>query len=129
MTGPAGQSPEARSVSAGIGGRIEPREVADTPSRPARRGLALGILCLALLIVVLDTTVLNVALPTLVRDLNASSTDLQWIVDAYVVVFAGLVLVFGSVADRVGRKWTFVAGLVAFAACSAWAALSGSVEC
>ncbi len=127
MTGPAGQSPEARSVSAGIGGRIEPREVADTPSRPARRGLALGILCLALLIVVLDTTVLNVALPTLVRDLNASSTDLQWIVDAYVVVFAGLVLVSGSVADRVGRKWTFVAGLVAFAACSAWAALSGSV--
>lgn len=95
--------------------------------RPAHRGLALGVLCLALLIVVLDVTVLNVALPTLVRDLNATSTQLQWIVDAYVLVFAGLILVSGSVADRFGRKWLFLAGLVAFAACSVWAALSGSV--
>ena len=98
-----------------------------TSRRPPRRGLALGVLCLSLLIVVLDVTVLNVALPTLVRDLNATSTELQWIVDAYVLVFAGLILVSGSVADRVGRKWVFLGGLVAFAACSTWAALSGSV--
>jgi EmrB/QacA subfamily drug resistance transporter len=98
-----------------------------SPARPPHRWLALAVLCLSLLIVTLDNTVLNVALPTLVRDLGATSTDLQWIVDAYVLVFAGLLLVSGSVADRFGRKWTFLAGLVAFAGCSTWAAFSGSV--
>ncbi len=86
------------------------------------------MLCVSLLIVTLDNTILNVALPTLVRELHASSSDLQWVVDAYVLVFAGLMLVAGSLADRVGRKRTFLAGLVAFAACSTWAAFSGSVE-
>jgi EmrB/QacA subfamily drug resistance transporter len=98
-----------------------------SPARPRPRGLVLAVLCLALLIVTLDNTVLNVALPTLVRDLGATSTDLQWIVDAYVLVFAGLLLVGGSAADQLGRKWTFVAGLVGFGACSTWAAFSGSV--
>jgi EmrB/QacA subfamily drug resistance transporter len=98
-----------------------------SPARPSRRWLALAVLCLSLLIVSLDNTVLNVALPALVRDLGATSTDLQWIVDAYVLVFAGLLLVSGSFADRFGRKWTFLAGLVAFAGCSTWAAFSGSV--
>ena len=62
------------------------------------------MLCVSLLMVSLDNLVLNVALPTLVRDLHATTTDLQWIVDAYVIVFAGLLLVAGSVADRIGRK-------------------------
>jgi len=92
-----------------------------------RRWPALAVLCSSLLIVTLDNTVLNVVLPTLVRDLNATSTQLQWIVDAYVLVFAGLLLVSGSIADRVGRKRTFLAGLVLFAAGSTWAAFSGSV--
>ena len=92
-----------------------------------RRWSALAVLCISLLIVSLDNTVLNVALPTLVRDLHATSTQLQWIVDAYVIVFAGLLLVAGSVADRVGRKRTFLVGLLAFAAGSTWAAFSGSV--
>ena len=96
------------------------------PGRPGRRWLALAVLCVALLMVNLDNTVLNVALPTLVRDLNATTTQLQWIVDAYVLVFAGLLLAAGSVADRVGRKKVFCAGLLAFAAGSAWAAFSGS---
>jgi MFS family permease len=85
------------------------------------------VLCVSLLIVTLDNTVLNVVLPTLVRDLHATTSQLQWIVDAYVMVFAGLLLAAGSVADRVGRKRTFLAGLAAFAAGSAWAAFSGSV--
>lgn len=85
------------------------------------------MLCVSLLIVTLDNTVLNVALPTLVDKLHASSSDLQWIVDAYVLVFAGLLLVSGSLADRVGRKRTFLAGLAAFAAGSTWAASSSSV--
>ena len=91
------------------------------------RWLALTVLCVSLLIVTLDNTVLNVALPTLVRDLHATTTELQWIVDAYIMVFAGLLLVAGSLADRVGRKRIFLAGLLAFAAGSTWAAFSGSV--
>src|SRR5512144_1248082 len=97
------------------------------PSNSSRRWAALAVLCVSLLIVTLDNTVLNVALPTLVDKLHASSTDLQWIVDAYVLVFAGLLLVSGSLADRIGRKRTFLAGLVVFAACSIWAAYSSSV--
>jgi len=93
----------------------------------SRRWLALTVLCVSLLIVTLDNTVLNVVLPTLVRVLNATDTQLQWIVDAYVIVFAGLLLVAGSLADRVGRKRTFLVGLVFFAAGSTWAAFSGSV--
>lgn len=103
------------------------------PAQPERgapspaRWLALAVLCVSLLIVTLDNTVLNVALPTLVRDLHATTTELQWIVDAYVMVFAGLLLVAGSLADRIGRKRVFLAGLTAFAAGSTWAAFSGSV--
>ena len=97
-------------------------------SRPgASRRLALTVLCVSILMVNLDNTVLNVALPTLVRDLHASSHQLQWIVDAYALVFGGLLLAAGSLADRVGRKRTFLAGLVGFAGGSAWAAFSGSV--
>jgi MFS family permease len=92
-----------------------------------RRWAALAVLCVALLIVNLDNTVLNVALPTLVRDLHATDSELQWIVDAYVMVFAGLLLVMGSLADRIGRKRVFLTGLAAFATGSAWAAFSGSV--
>ncbi|HLH81921.1 MAG TPA: DHA2 family efflux MFS transporter permease subunit [Trebonia sp.] len=97
------------------------------PGVPPARWLALAVLCLSLLMVNLDNTVLNVALPTLVRDLNATTTQLQWIVDAYVLVFAGLLLTAGSLADRVGRKKVFLTGLAAFAAGSTWAAFSGSV--
>jgi EmrB/QacA subfamily drug resistance transporter len=100
---------------------------AGRPGAPARPWPALAVLCVSLLIVTLDNTVLNVVLPTLVRDLHATTSQLQWIVDAYVMVFAGLLLVAGSLADRLGRKRTFLAGLAAFAAGSAWAAFSGSV--
>ena len=99
---------------------------AAAPAAGRERWLALAVLCVPLLIVSLDNTVLNVALPTLVRKLHATDTELQWIVDAYVLVFGGLMLVSGSLADRVGRKVTFLAGLAIFAACSTWAAFSGS---
>lgn len=95
-------------------------------ARPSRRWPALAVLCVPLLIVSLDNTVLNVVLPTLVRELHATDSQLQWIVDAYVLVFGGLLLVAGSLADRIGRKRTFMAGLAAFAAGSTWAAFSGS---
>jgi hypothetical protein len=66
------------------------------------RWAALAVLCAAALIINVDNTILNVALPTLVRELHATSSQLQWIVDSYAMVFAGLLLVSGSLADRFG---------------------------
>jgi EmrB/QacA subfamily drug resistance transporter len=86
------------------------------------------VLCVSLLIVSLDNTILNVALPVIVRTLHASSSSLQWIVDSYAIVFAGLLLVAGSLGDRLGRKWVFMAGLLIFAAGSALSAFSGSPD-
>ncbi|MEU9392802.1 MFS transporter [Streptomyces sp. NPDC048324] len=91
------------------------------------RWTALVVLCVSLLIVTLDNTILNVALPTLVKELGATTTQLQWIVDAYALAFAGLMLVAGSSADRFGRRRVFTAGLAVFGGSSAWAAYSGSV--
>ena len=88
---------------------------------------ALAVLCVSILVVNLDNTILNVALPTLVRKLNATSSELQWIVDSYAMVFAGLLLVGGSLADRFGRKRLFLIGLTVFACASVGAAFSGTV--
>ena len=76
----------------------------------------------------MDNTILNVALPTLVRELHATSSELQWIVDSYAMVFAGLLLVGGSLADRFGRRRFFLIGLTVFAGGSIGAAFSGSVR-
>ncbi len=81
-----------------------------------------------MLIINVDNTILNVALPTLVRDLHATSSQLQWIVDSYAMVFAGLLFVGGSLADRFGRKRFFLIGLTVFAVGSTSAAFSGSVD-
>ncbi|HXX88902.1 MAG TPA: MFS transporter [Acidimicrobiales bacterium] len=92
------------------------------------RWVTLAVLCVTLLLISLDSTILNVALPSIVRSLHATSTQLQWIVDAYAVVFAGLLLTLGALGDRVGRKWVFMGGLVVFGAGSALAAWSGSPD-
>jgi EmrB/QacA subfamily drug resistance transporter len=78
------------------------------------RGLILVTLCLAALIINLDTTIVNVALPALVRQTGATTTDLQWVVDAYNLVFGALILAAGSLADRLGRKEMLLAGLGVF---------------
>ena len=85
------------------------------------------VVCTSALIINVDNTILNVALPTLVRQLHATSSDLQWIVDSYAMCFAGLLLVAGSLADRFGRKGFFLFGLTVFAGGSLGAAFSGSV--
>ena len=82
--------------------------------------LILVTLCLAALIINLDTTIVNVALPALVRQIGATTTGLQWVVDAYNLVFAALVLAAGSLSDRLGRKGMLLAGLAVFGA-SSWA--------
>ena len=99
---------------------------ADAERIHARRWLTLGVLCLSLLIIVMDNTILNVAIPSLIRDLGASNSEIQWIIDAYTLVFAGLLLTTGSISDRFGRKGALQAGIVLFAIGSASAALSTS---
>src|SRR4051794_33818935 len=93
-----------------------------------RRWWTLGVLCLSLLVIGLDNTILNVALPTLARDLDASSSQLQWIVDAYMLVFAGVLLTAGALGDRFGRKKALAFGLAVFGLGSALSALAGSAE-
>jgi EmrB/QacA subfamily drug resistance transporter len=101
-----------------IGRRFDhPRE------KTGQKGLILFALCLAALIINIDVTIVNVALPSLVRELGATTTNLQWVVDAYTLVFAALILAAGSLSDRLGRKGVLLAGLAVFAAGS----LAGSV--
>ncbi len=90
------------------------------------RWWTLAVLALSLLIIGLDNTILNVAIPTLQREFDASITELQWMVDAYIVVFAGLLLLMGSLGDRFGRKRALQCGLVIFGVTSAFAAYAGS---
>ena len=89
-----------------------------------RRWWILAILSVSLFLVVVDNLIINVALPTLQRDLDASTTSLQWIVDAYSLVFAGLLLAGGGIGDRFGRKRALQVGMVIFAVCSAIAGFS-----
>jgi EmrB/QacA subfamily drug resistance transporter len=123
---PASTSKIATASKAAAAGKTATASTAATASSRTR-WLALAVLCTTVLIASLDNTVLNVALPTLVRDLKASSSDLQWITDAYIIVFAGLLLAAGSLADRVGRKKTFLVGLAVFGAGSAAAAAASDV--
>jgi EmrB/QacA subfamily drug resistance transporter len=90
---------------------------------PRRRQILL-VLCLSLLVVVIDNTILNTALPTLARVLPASTSSLQWIADAYTLCFAALLIPAGALGDRYGRKRSLVGGLAVFAAGSALAAFA-----
>jgi DHA2 family multidrug resistance protein-like MFS transporter len=89
-----------------------------------RRWMILPVLCLSVFLVVVDNTIVNVALPTLSRHLGASITSLQWIVDAYSLAFAGLLLAGGGIGDRLGRKGTMQVGLIFFGIFSVAAAAS-----
>lgn len=83
-----------------------------------RRWWTLGILALSLVIIGLDNTILNVAIPTLQSDLGATASELQWMVDSYVLVFAGLLLTMGAVGDRFGRAGALASGLLIFGVAS-----------
>ena len=91
-----------------------------------RRWSILGVLVLCLLVVILDNTILNVALKTIQGDLNASQSDMQWAVDSYALVFAGLLITWGVLGDRLGRKKVLMVGLVIFGAMSALCSFSAS---
>ncbi|MGW7045503.1 MFS transporter [Streptomyces avermitilis] len=95
---------------------------------PRRRLLVLAICCLSLLIVSLDNTVLNVALPSMQKELHASVAGLQWTIDAYTLVLASLLMLAGSTADRIGRRRVFRTGLVLFTLGSVLCSLAPNLE-
>src|SRR5918997_6338603 len=98
------------------------------PRAYARRWKTLVVLSLSLLIIGLDNTVLNVALPTLQAEFHATSSTLQWIVDSYLLAFAGVLLTMGTLGDRFGRKRALQAGLVLFGAASVLAAFAQNAD-
>ena len=96
------------------------------PALHARRWWVLGVLCVSMTIIVMDNTILNVAIPSLIRDLDASNSQVQWIIDSYTIVFAGLLLTTGSLSDRFGRKGALQVGIVLFGFGSVLSALATS---
>lgn len=95
---------------------------------PRHRLVVLAICCMSLLIVSLDNTVLNVALPSMQKELHASVAGLQWTIDAYTLVLASLLMLAGSTADRIGRRRVFKAGLVIFTIGSVLCSLAPNLE-
>src|SRR5271167_4435606 len=92
--------------------------VAQAPAAEGRQGPRMGwllaVCCVAQFMVILDLSIVNVALPSIQSSLGFSSPDLQWVVDAYTITFAGFLMLGGRAADRFGQRLTFVAGLVLF---------------
>ena len=105
---------------------MRPRDRTTEPY--ARRWQALIVLAISLLIISVGNTILNVALPTIQEELDASSSQLQWIVDGYLLLYAGLLLAAGSLGDRLGRRRALIVGLVIFGAGSILATVAGSAS-
>ena len=107
-------------------GRPNTQSVGETHASHPDRWRIFGVVVLALIVLTIDHTIINVAMPRLVSDLGASSAQLQWIVASYTIVFAGLLLTAGSLGDRFGRRHALLAGLATFLAGSVVAATAGS---
>src|SRR5687767_15852716 len=94
---------------------VTPAETPTTPAEPdSRRWLALVVLCVGMLMIVLDVTVVNVALPSIQEDLGFSQSSLAWVVNAYLIAFGGLLLLAGRLGDLISRRGVFLAGLAVF---------------
>src|SRR2546423_15687795 len=91
-----------------------------------RRWLALYVLCVGMLMIVLDATIVNVALPSIQKDLGFSQNDLAWVVKAYLIAFGGLLLLAGRIGDLVGQRRSFLFGLRMFIGASLLCALAPS---
>src|SRR3954453_1826426 len=92
--------------------------IIEATEHDANRWFVLVLVCLAQFMVILDATIVNVALPSIQRDLHFSQTDLQWVVNAYVLMFGGFLLLGGRAADLLGRRRVFIVGLIVFSAAS-----------
>jgi len=99
-----------------------------TASTPRTRWLALVVLCAGMLMIILDQTITNVALPTIQSDLGFSQSNLAWVINAYLIPFGGLLLLAGRLGDLLGRKRVFLIGLVEFTAASLLCGLANSPE-
>ena len=106
---------------------MEAAALSDIERLHDKRWWTLGVLCLSLMIVIIGNSSLNVALPTLSRELHASESQLQWIVASYSLVFAGLLFSTGALGDRYGRKGTLQLGLAIFLVAATFAAFSGEM--
>ena len=93
-----------------------------------RRWWTLAVLCLTLVLISVDNTILNVAIPTLAREFDATASQLQWIVDSYVLVFAGLLLTAGFLGDKFGRRGALMVGMAIFGVGSVAASMAGSAN-
>jgi EmrB/QacA subfamily drug resistance transporter len=116
------------TASSGQGG---PGEVASAPSQRSprserRRWIALAVLCLGQLMMVLDATIVNVALPSIQHDLHFTQGNLTWVMNGYLITFGGFLLLAGRMGDLVGRKKVFLGGLVLFTAASVLCGVAGS---
>src|SRR3954470_23519975 len=98
----------------------------ETTTSERGRWVALYVLCVGMLMIVLDATVVNVALPSIQSDLGFSSSSLAWVVNAYLIAFGGLLLLAGRLGDLVGRRRLFLAGLAVFTAASLLCGLAQS---
>ena len=101
---------------------------ADAERMHRRRWKTLSVLCLSLVLICIDNTILNVAIPTLAREFHATASQLQWIVDSYILVFAGLLLTAGFVGDKFGRRGALMSGMVIFGIGSIAASMAGSAS-
>src|SRR5262245_44058593 len=90
----------------------------DAATAYERRWIALGLLCMAMFVVVLDASIVNVALPSIGEGLDFSQNNLSWVVNAYVLTFGGFMLLGGRAADLLGRRRVFISGLILFALAS-----------
>ncbi len=105
---------------------VEAGSIGDDEQGHPKRWLILGIMCTCLVLVVAGVSSLNLAIPSIIDDLKPSSTETLWIVDGYALVFAGLLLPFGAIGDRYGRKGALLVGLAIFAGCALWASTSST---
>jgi EmrB/QacA subfamily drug resistance transporter len=120
-------NPPAKSESSSAKGSDSSAASPRAPHRSERRRwIALAVLCLGQLMMVLDATIVNVALPSIQRDLHFSQGNLTWVIDAYLITFGGFLLLAGRMGDLVGRKKVFLTGLVLFTAASVFCGVADS---
>src|SRR3954462_7012544 len=120
MSSPAGPGPTVDTSK-----EAKPMQ---TQTDSKRRTAALYVLCVGMLMIVLDVTVVNVALPSIQDDLGFSQSNLAWVVNAYLIAFGGLLLLAGRFGDLIGRKTVFLAGLAVFTGASLLCGLAQSQE-
>jgi EmrB/QacA subfamily drug resistance transporter len=107
---------------------VPPPVATPTANLDPRRWAILVVLCVSLLVIVLDNSILNVAIPTLIKDLDATNSQVQWMVDSYTLIFAGLLLTMGALGDRYGRRGALQVGYLVFGLGSAASAVVTSAD-